>query len=275
MFKLAAVTAVASANTMAEFKETAELFTITAHGEEVMPLEGKAKALWKDVVAYRHDLSVSEHPKQFQMEGEALVHTKEFVALAKYVEATKKAGPTPQIKKFAEIYMAQKMKVAKAHANLVKTTKMEVTGKCPHDKAVIDVDNEAWIQFNMEYYKLREMQYYAGYKIPQVVGLRKHVTDVRHTDEFEAMTTHWKQITQTERHQDIVHREAEIVIGYAHAMHLSEDKWMDPAKSPVMFDAWHAIHLYFVAQANGDLEPMLDFLIDGKYDDEYVKAVDP
>lgn len=118
----------------------------------------------------------------------------------------------------------------------------------------------------MEYYKLREMQYYAGYKIPQVVGLRKHVTDVRHTDEFEAMTTHWKQITQTERHQDIIHREGEIVVGYANAMHLSEEKWMDPAHSPVMFDAWHAIHLYFIAQANGDLEPMLDFLIDGKYE---------
>merc|ERR1719502_1849219 len=163
---------------MTEYKETAELFTITAHGEEVMPLEAKAKALWKDVVKYRHDLGAAGHPQQFQKEGEALVHTKEFVALAKYVEAVKKAGPTPQMKMFKEKYMEQKMKVAKAHQNLVKTTKMEVTGKCPHDKAVIDVDNDAWVEFNMEYYKLREMQYYAGYKIPEVVGLRKHVTEV-------------------------------------------------------------------------------------------------
>jgi len=52
------------------------------------------------------------------MEGEALVHTKEFVALAKLVEAIKKAGPTEQMKKVKAAYMAQVQKLEMAHMKL-------------------------------------------------------------------------------------------------------------------------------------------------------------
>ena len=45
------------------------------------------------------------------MEAKALIHTEEFVALAKYIEAMKKKGPTPQMQKFAELYKAQMQKV--------------------------------------------------------------------------------------------------------------------------------------------------------------------
>jgi hypothetical protein len=33
-----------------------------------------------------------------------------------------------------------------------------------------------------------------------------------------------------------------------------------------MFDVWHALYITFVAFGEGDLNPMLDFIIDGKYD---------
>ena len=41
----------------------------------------------------------------------------------------------------------------------------------------------------------------------------------------------------------------------------------------MIFDTWHAIYLYFKAVENGDLQPMLDFMIDGKYDEEFEKKV--
>jgi len=60
-------------------------------------------------------------------------------------------------------------------------------------------------------------------------------------------------------------------------IHLTEaDKaWLSPKKVPVVFEAFHALYLYFVAVGKGDLEPMLDFMIDGKYDEKFVKHVQP
>ena len=42
-----------------------------------------------------------------------------------------------------------------------------------------------------------------------------------------------------------------------------------------MFDVWHMIYAYFMAVGKGDLEPLLDWMIDGEYDDDFVKAVKP
>jgi hypothetical protein len=42
-----------------------------------------------------------------------------------------------------------------------------------------------------------------------------------------------------------------------------------------MFDVWHAVYVYFVAMGKGDFNPMLDFIIDGKYDEDFVKEVNP
>jgi len=54
-----------------------------------------------------------------------------------------------------------------------------------------------------------------------------------------------------------------------------DEKWLDPKHVPITFEAFHAIYLYFVAVGKGDLDPMLDFMIDGKYDEDFVKHVDP
>ena len=60
-------------------------------------------------------------------------------------------------------------------------------------------------------------------------------------------------------------------------IHLKPDgkMWLNPKKAPVMFEAFHAIYLYFVAVGKGDINPLLDFIIDGKYDEEFVKHVKP
>jgi hypothetical protein len=279
MYKLAAVTAIAAAATVEDFKETADMFKITLKQQEVQGLEHHAQKLQAEEQKYQMQMQNSPHGKQFEMEAQALVHTQEFVALAKYVEAMKKAGPTPQMKKFAELYHAQMVKVQKAHMMLQKYTAhhIEMEGKEPTQTATVDVDNKLWFEFNKEYYKLREMEYYAMYKIPEIAKFRAMVTDVRHTAEMKKMTTHWTAVTQQEQHQVVVKHQAQLIMAAIKCIHMTEEDkaWMSPKKSPVMFEAFHALYLYFVAMGKGDLEPMLDFMIDGKYEENFVKHVKP
>ena len=134
-----------------------------------------------------------------------------------------------------------------------------------------------WYEFNAEYMKLREMEYYAMYKIPELVEFRKLVSAVRATGEFKKIEEHWSTIAKGEQHQVVVKHQAKLLMEALKLAHMSDKdkKWVDPYYSPVMFDAWHMVYLYFQAVGNGDLEPMLDFVIDGKYDDKFVKKVNP
>jgi len=207
------------------------------------------------------------------------VHTPEFVALAKFIEAMKKKGPSDQMLKVKEVYTAQLHKVEMAHRKLQMSTQrnMKVTGSEPNETAHVNVNNEEWIAFNKEYYKLRSMEYYIQYKVAEVVALRKHVRAVVDSDAFEAIEDHWEQVTQQKQHQVVVAHQANMVKAAVGTLHMTEEdkKWMSPKYSPVMFDVWHAVYAYFMAVGKGDLEPMLDWMIDGEYDDDYVKAVKP
>merc|ERR1719329_1941290 len=134
--------------------------------------------------------------------------------------------------------------------NAEKSTK--VWGSQNNHHMTVDIDNDEWYAFNAEYYKLREMEYYAMYKIPEVAQIKGH----------------WKYVTQQEQHQVVVKHQAKLLIEMLKVVHMTEEdkKWIDPKYSPVMFEVWHAIYLYFVAVGHGDIQPMLDFMIDGKYD---------
>jgi hypothetical protein len=244
-----------------------------------MGLEKHAKALEIEGQKYEKMMANSQHGQQFQGEVEALVHTKEFVSLVKFVEALKKKGPTEQIKKVKAVYLAQMHKVEAAHMALKKTTAQnsKMSGAEPNQTLQINVNNEQWIAFNKEYYKLRAMEFYIQHKIPEVVGVRKHMHEVIDTNEFEQIEDHWKQVTQQKQHQVVVAHQGALVKAAVQTLHMQEadKKWLDPAVSPVMFDAWHVVYVYFMAVGKGDLEPMLDWMIDGEYSDDFVDAVKP
>ena len=110
MFKFAAL-AVVSATTMEEINHSVEMWKYKLHEKELNGLEKHAKALKKESQIYEHQLAGTKHGQVFGKEFEALAHTEEFTSLAKYVEAMKKKGPTPQIKAFKAKYMAQMHKV--------------------------------------------------------------------------------------------------------------------------------------------------------------------
>ena len=278
MFKLAVGTAVVAAGS-ADFRETAEMFKVTLKQEEVEGLEQHADALERESRKYEMQMQQSQHGRVFQHQVEMVGQTAEFHSLINYVEAVKKRGPTPQIKKFKQLYMAQMHKVEMAHRKLEMGAERNsrMVGQEPHQRLHINIDDDQWVIFNKEYYKLREMEYYAMYKIPEVVGLRKHVSAVRHTAEFGKIQAHWAKITQQSQHQVVVHHQAELVKAAAETVHMQEgqEDWLSPRKAPVMFEAWHMVYLYFVAMGKGDLNPMLDFIIDGKYDEGFVHHVDP
>jgi hypothetical protein len=279
MYKLAALTAIVAAAPIEEYKQTAELFTIKLKQEEVEGLEKHGKALKYESMKYEDQMMHSQHGQQFQAEGKALVHTKEFVALAKFVEAMKKKGPTEQMKKVKMAYMAQIHKVEMAHKKLQASTAQnsKMVGQEPHQRLIINMNDDEWYAFNKEYYKMREMEYYIGYKVPEVVAVRGKVRSLVETGEFEQIENHWAQVTQQKQHQVVVHHQAKLITEAVKTLHMSkaEEKWLDPAVSPVMFDAWHIVYCYFIAVGKGDLEPMLDFMIDGEYDEEFVNAVKP
>jgi len=278
MFKLAAVTAVAAAST-ADFQETAEMFQIRMKQEELEALEKHGKALEYESKKYEMQMQNSHHGKQFEMEVQALAKTHEVQAVGKFVEAMHKRGPTPQIKKFKQLYMAQMHKVEAAHMALKKSTheNSKWTGQQPHARLTVNVDEDEWVVFNKEYYKLREMEYYAMYKIPEFVAFRGKVTAVRHTGEFQQIQEHWATVTHQDQHQVVVKHQADMIKAIWGTLHMTDraEAWISPKHAPVMFEAWHAIYLYFVAMGKGDLNPMLDFVIDGKYDEEFAKHVDP
>jgi len=104
MFKFAALAAV-SATTMDDINHSVEMWKYTVHEKELHGLEEHAEALEHESMKYEHQLQQSKHGELFQHQFEGLVKTDEFVALAKYVEAVHKKGPTPQIKAFKAKYV--------------------------------------------------------------------------------------------------------------------------------------------------------------------------
>ena len=75
----------------------------------------------------------------------------------------------------------------------------------------------------------------------------------------------------------LVKEELEIIMATIKLIEIDDEnkEWISPQKSPVMFDAWYGLFLWYKAVAEGNVDPLLDFAIDGKYDKECVKHVDP
>jgi hypothetical protein len=71
----------------------------------------------------------------------------------------------------------------------------------------------------------------------------------------------------------VVHHQAEFIEAAVKTLHMTkeDEKWIDPAASPVMYDTWHMLYVYFIAVGKGDLKPLLDFMIDGRESLSFLK----
>lgn len=68
-----------------------------------------------------------------------------------------------------------------------------------------------------------------------------------------------------------------MLIAVMKCMHVPDkDQYrIEPQKSPVVYNLFHGLYLYFLAVKDGKLEPLLDYVIDGKYDEKFTEQVKP
>jgi hypothetical protein len=92
----------------------------------------------------------SQHGEQLQAEAKALVHTREFVDFAKFVQEMKKRGPSKEMKKYAADLEARYKKVEIAEKKLEAAThaKSKMVGQDPHQRLIVNVDEDAWYEYN-------------------------------------------------------------------------------------------------------------------------------
>jgi len=159
---------------------------------------------------------------------------------------------------------------------IAEDSKYTVSGHGIHE-IDFEVDDRNWREYNHEYYKLKEIEYKGMHEIPELIMLRSKVTGVVKTAEFMEIKNDWKEVTMMDSHKNVVKHQAELLLQMVKAFHITEadKKLVSPQNSPVVYDVMHAIYIYFKAVGDGDLEPMLDFMIDGKYADAFKKEVGP
>ena len=113
-----------------------------------------------------------------------------------------KGAKLPALEEFKPKYIAAVKKLEMLHKKLAMTThkNSKMVGQDPHHRLIVNVDDDQWYAFNEQYYKVREMEYYAMYKIPIIKILRKHVSAVRHTKEMGQLQSHWAEVTHQDQH---------------------------------------------------------------------------
>jgi hypothetical protein len=72
-----------------------------------------------------------------------------------------------------------------------------------------------------------------------------------------------------DQHQVVVHHQHEFIEAVVKALHMTkeDEKWLDPSYSPVMYDVWHMIYVYFIVVEKGELRPLTDTILYGGGDD--------
>jgi len=60
------------------------------------------------------------------------------------------------------------------------------------DVVTRDFNNEAWLRYNKEYFKLKQLQYKGMYGVPAFVLLRKHMRAVVATKAWDQLEKDWK-----------------------------------------------------------------------------------
>lgn len=82
--------------------------------------------------------------------------------------------------------MKTRMAQVKVSRNYETTERDETSDK----NTIIDVDDDDWSDLNIQYYKLRQIEY-DGFQLPIFKEFRQRANAVRNTVEFQTMEFHW------------------------------------------------------------------------------------
>lgn len=101
-----------------------------------------------------------------------------------------------------------------------------------------------------------------------MVELRKRAKILIASKQWKKLEGDWKTITESKVHQNIVDDQIKLVIHIMDCLHFEgkDDEWVNPKYSPVVHDTFYALFMYLRAVRQGDLHPLLNWLIDGKFD---------
>ena len=216
-----------------------------------------------------------EMSKMFQKDMKAIAKTNEYKKLTAFMPTFKarcKEGTQWNCGKFLKAWRLQKQKVINAKSEMQRAKKNNKNGVISRE-----FDNKAWYKLNIEYYKLKQLQYRGMYKIDAFKNLRNRVRAIVNTKEWQKLEDDWLSVTKDEQHQAVVDKQMELFTTALKTLKVSDKdkKWVDLRKSPILFETFHAMFVYFKAMKHGDLDPLVNFLVDGAYDPDYVQAVRP
>lgn len=98
---------------------------------------------------------------------------------------------------------------------------------------------------------------------------------LRRTHEAKHLIADWKEFTHDKDYQLLMSQEAQLILQTLNLLQIEEkDRILtDPSCSPAVYDAFHFIYIYFKAVAEGEMEPLLDFITEGKFHDDFVGTV--
>ena len=75
------------------------------------------------------------------------------------------------------------MKTRSAQVKVMNNYKTLERGKAPNKNTVFDVEDDEWADLNLQYYKLRQIEY-EGFNLPIFKQFRYYANAVRNTVEF-------------------------------------------------------------------------------------------
>ena len=141
---------------------------------------------------------------------------------------------------------------------------MRISGGPRNSVQTIDIDNELWFKFNKAYASVKQTEYAAMKNVPELVKLRSLASKLRSTSEMAKVTSDWTDITQESEHQALVKEQAQLVKAYFEWLEFHGDQWKGK-RAQITQDVLKVLNLYFLAVADGDLDPLFNYVIDGEY----------
>ena len=85
--------------------------------------------------------------------------------------------------KFMNKWRVQYVKTRSAQVKVMNNYKTLERGKAPNKNTVFDVEDDEWADLNLQYYKLRQIEY-EGFNLPIFKQFRYYANAVRNTVEF-------------------------------------------------------------------------------------------
>lgn len=166
------------------------------------------------------------------------------------------ANYTAQVDKMGEAYLALE--------NAIDDP--EVMGPAGDQSVHIEVPDDEWAAFNEEFEATKAYEQDVMSQLPMVKNFRQHALNVAFSHEFKALEKDFKTVVTEEHVAGLVNEYQELLSETKSLPRISADTKAMIEASPAVVEALTAVDITMNALKTGDLEPTLDYLINGESD---------